>query len=87
MVLILVPIIVNKGIRKPKANQYNVNGSSDLSSQPGAHLKYDEKSIGLKREVTSKRLRSLDTRIYEMNIQFWAVLGSRGCREKKSKLP
>ena len=27
------------------------------------------------------------TRIYKMNYQFWAVLGSRGCREKKSKLP
>ena len=26
--------------------------------------------------------RSLDTRIYKTNIQFWAVLGSRGCREK-----
>ena len=26
--------------------------------------------------------RSLDTRIYKTGIQFWAVLGSRGCREQ-----
>jgi hypothetical protein len=27
--------------------------------------------------------RSLDSRIYKTDIQFWAVLGSRGCRERK----
>ena len=27
--------------------------------------------------------RSLDTRIYKADIQFWAVLGSQGCRERK----
>ena len=27
--------------------------------------------------------RSLDTRIYKTDIQFWSVLGSRGCRERK----
>ena len=41
-----------------------------------------EKNIGLKiHEVTSKRPRSLDTRIYEMNIQFWAVEKKPNCHK------
>ena len=27
--------------------------------------------------------RWLDRRIYKMEMKFWAVLGKRGCREKK----
>ena len=28
-----------------------------------------------------------DKRIYKTELKFWAVLGSRGCREKNSQLP
>ena len=31
--------------------------------------------------------RLLDKKIDKTDIQFWAVLGSWGCREKKAKLP
>ena len=62
-----------------------------IPMQARAYLKRKEQAYSIAEVSRYKSQiqyhRSLDTRIYKTDIHFWAVLGSRDCREKKIKLP
>ena len=49
-----------------------------------------KRTVGKLHDLYSKQRplqRRLDRRMYKTEMKFWAVLGSRGCREKNSQLP